>query len=74
MCRLVDEVHQLSQSIDALTRQLNDAEQGLKNLQDQRMALEKDISIKKNSLFIDRDKAMLHRTRYPTVAKLQGYQ
>jgi tektin-4 len=71
---LVDEVHQLSQSIDALMRQLNDAEHGLKNLQDQRMAIEKDISIKKNSLFIDREKAMPHRTRYPTVAKLQGYQ
>jgi tektin-4 len=71
---LVDEVHMLSQSIDALLKKLNDAEQSLKNLQDQRMALEKDISNKTNTLFIDREKAVPHRTRYPTITKLQGYQ
>jgi hypothetical protein len=59
--------------VDALLAKLNDAEVSLKALQDQRMATEKDISNKKNTLFIDREKAMSHRPRYPTNAKLQGY-
>jgi tektin-4 len=71
---LVDEVHQLSLSVDALLSKLNDAELSLKNLQDQRMAVEKDISNKKNTLFIDREKSVPHRTRYPTITQLQGYQ
>jgi tektin-4 len=71
---LVDEVYQLRSSVDALTKQLVDAERGLKNLQDHRNAIEKDISIKKNSIFIDNIKAVPHRSRYPTISKLQGYQ
>jgi len=55
-------------------KKLSEAEETLRNLQDQRMTIEKDISNKKNTIFIDRDKAMPHRTRYPPVSKLQGYQ
>lgn len=73
-CSLVKEVAEISQSVDALMQKLNDAENALKDLQDNRMALEKDISIKKNSLFIDKDKCMTHRCRYPSTTKLQGYQ
>lgn len=72
--RLVGEVNEIHSSIDALTEQLNQANNSLKDLQDNRMGLEKEISIKKNSLFIDRDKCMSVRTRYPTTLKLQGYQ
>jgi tektin-4 len=46
----------------------------LKSLQDQRMALEKDIAIETKSIFIDREKCLAHRTRYPTVSRLFGYQ
>ena len=73
-CSLVHEVHEIAGSVDALMQRLNDAEHALKDLQDDRMALEKEISIKTNSLFIDKDKCMTHRTRYPTAIKLQGYQ
>lgn len=72
--RLVGEVNEIHSSMDALTEQLNQANNSLKDLQDNRMGLEKEISIKKNSLFIDRDKCMTVRTRYPTTLKLQGYQ
>lgn len=72
--KLVGEVNEIHSSIDALTDQLNQANNSLKDLQDNRMGLEKEISIKKNSLFIDRDKCMSVRTRYPTTLKLQGYQ
>ena len=64
----------MSLSIEALTKKLNEAEETLRNLKDQRMTIEKDISIKKNTVFIDREKAMPHRTRYPPMSKLQGYQ
>lgn len=72
--RLVGEVNEICQSIDALKNQLNQAENSLKDLQDNRMGLEKEISVKKNSIFIDRDKCMTVRCRYPSTTKLQGYQ
>jgi len=71
---LVNEVHEIAASVDALMQRLNDAENGLKDLQDNRMVLEKEISIKKNTLFIDREKCMTTRTRYPSTLQLQGYQ
>lgn len=71
--RLIGEVGEIQRSIDALVAQLQDAEASLKQLQDDRMTLEKEISIKKNSIFIDKNKCMTHRTRYPTSMKLQGY-
>jgi len=70
----VNEVHEIAGSVDSLMQKLNNAENALKDLQDNRMMLEKEIAIKKNSLFIDKDKCMTHRTRYPSTLKLQGYQ
>ena len=72
--RLVDEVHELRESIEALNKKLSEAEETLRQLQEQRMTIEKDISIKTSTLFIEREKAMPHRSRYPPVSKLQGYQ
>ncbi|XP_013399215.1 tektin-4 [Lingula anatina] len=72
--KLVGEVQEIAQSVDALMEQLNAAENSLKDLQDNRMALEKEISIKANSLFIDNGKCLTVRTRYPSTLKLQGYQ
>jgi len=80
MCRdppqyhLVGEVNEICQSVDALKQQLNNALNSHKDLQDNRMALEKEISVKKNSIFIDRDKCLTVRNRYPSRSKLQGYQ
>jgi tektin-4 len=71
---LVAEVTEMTRSIDALMQELNHAEGALKDLQDTRMVLEKEITIKTNSLFIDKDKCMTHRTRFPSTQKLLGYQ
>jgi len=71
---LVNEVQEIASSVDALMQKLNSAENALKDLQDNRMSLEKEIAIKTNSLFIDKAKCMTHRTRYPSTLKLQGYQ
>ncbi|XP_077130509.1 tektin-4-like isoform X2 [Ranitomeya variabilis] len=72
--RLVSEVGELTESVEFLKQKLEEAEQSLRNLEDTRMSLEKDIANKANTLFIDREKCMTHRTRYPVVMKLSGYQ
>ncbi|XP_006873991.1 PREDICTED: tektin-4-like [Chrysochloris asiatica] len=72
--RLVSEVEELNMSLTALKEKLLEAEQSLRNLEDTRMSLEKDIAVKVNSLFIDRQKCMAHRARYPTILRLAGYQ
>lgn len=72
--RLVNEVEELNTSLAALKEKLLEAEQSLRNLEDTRMHLEKDLAVKTNSLFIDRQKCMAHRARYPTILQLAGYQ
>ncbi|XP_070811167.1 tektin-4 [Pituophis catenifer annectens] len=72
--RLISEVEELTESIDSLKKKLLESEQSLRNLEDSRMHLEKEIAVKTNSLFIDRQKCMAHRTKYPTILKLAGYQ
>ncbi|XP_026560414.1 tektin-4 [Pseudonaja textilis] len=72
--RLISEVEELTESIDSLKKKLLESEQSLQNLEDSRMHLEKEIAVKTNSLFIDRQKCMAHRTKYPTILKLAGYQ
>ncbi|KAH0631765.1 hypothetical protein JD844_019536 [Phrynosoma platyrhinos] len=72
--RLISEVEELTESIEALKKKLLDSEQALRNLEDSRMNLEKEIAVKTNSIFIDRQKCMAHRARYPTVLRLSGYQ
>ncbi|XP_072691269.1 tektin-4 [Canis lupus baileyi] len=72
--RLMSEVEELNMSLTALKEKLLEAEQSLRNLEDTRMDLEKDLAVKANSLFIDRQKCMTHRTHYPTILQLAGYQ
>ncbi|NXU53492.1 TEKT4 protein, partial [Turnix velox] len=71
--RLISEVEELTESINSLKKKLLEAEQTLRNLEDTRMNLEKEIAVKTNSIFIDRQKCMTHRKRYPDVNKLLGY-
>ena len=72
-CSLIGEVYQLSQSVDSLTGELRQAESNLKKLRDDHQILVKEIEMKKNSLYIDQQKSMAVRMRYPTVQRLLGY-
>ncbi|NXX92522.1 TEKT4 protein, partial [Centropus bengalensis] len=72
--RLVSEVEELTESIASLKKKLMESEQSLRNLEDTRMNLEREIAVKTNSIFIDKQKCMAHRARYPTVFRLAGYQ
>ncbi|NXE68974.1 TEKT4 protein, partial [Calcarius ornatus] len=56
--RLVNEVEELTVFLEALKRKLMESEQNLKNLEETRMKLEKEIAVKANSIFIDRQKCM----------------
>ncbi|NXO03169.1 TEKT4 protein, partial [Rhinopomastus cyanomelas] len=71
--RLVSEAEELTELIESLKKKLLASEQTLRNLEDIRMNLEKEIAVKTNSLFIDRQKCMTHRTHYPVALKLAGY-
>ncbi|CAF1136983.1 unnamed protein product [Adineta steineri] len=70
---VIGEVYQLSQSIDSLTGELREAESNLKKLRDDHQVLVKEIEMKKNSLYIDQQKTMPIRMRYPSVQRLLGY-
>ncbi|NXJ81427.1 TEKT4 protein, partial [Trogon melanurus] len=72
--RLISEVEQLTESIESLKKRLLESEQALRNLEDTRMNLEKEIAVKTNSIFIDRQKCKAHRKHYPVVFRLAGYQ
>uniref|UniRef100_A0A3Q1K4D2 Tektin n=1 Tax=Anabas testudineus TaxID=64144 RepID=A0A3Q1K4D2_ANATE len=70
---LEGEVRQIDATLTSLNQQLSEVRSSLSHLEESRMALEKDINCKTHSLFIDRDKCMTHRKRYPTVSTLSGY-
>lgn len=71
--RLINEVNEISQSVDALLRKLCEAEENLNKLNDDRMMLEKEIAMKAKSLYTDRDKCVPVRNAYPSVTKLLGH-
>ncbi|XP_078273639.1 cytochrome P450 2K1-like [Rhinoraja longicauda] len=71
---LICEVGEISESIALLKQKLRDAQMSLENMENTRMTLEKEIAIKENSIFIDSEKCLKHRERYPTVVRLAGYQ
>ncbi|XP_066545735.1 tektin-4 [Amia ocellicauda] len=71
--RLVNEVGEITESIEALKKKLEEGRQSLRDMEDTRMTLQKEIGYKTNSLFIDRDKCTTHRTSYPTIIRLTGY-
>ncbi|XP_037243240.1 tektin-4 [Falco rusticolus] len=72
--RLISEVEELTESVESLKKKLLESEQSLRNLEDTRMNLEKEIAVKTNSIFIDRQKCMAHRTHDSLILKLAGYQ
>ncbi|NXL63784.1 TEKT4 protein, partial [Chordeiles acutipennis] len=71
--RLISEAEELTESVESLKKKLLESEQSLRNLEDTRMNLEKEIAVKTNTIFIDSQKCMAHRTCYPVVFKLAGY-
>ncbi|XP_040042936.2 tektin-4 isoform X1 [Gasterosteus aculeatus] len=66
-------LRQIDATLASLRQQLSEARGSLSHLEESRITIEKDIRCKTNSLFIDREKCMTHRQRYPAVSTLLGY-
>ncbi len=63
--KLIEEVSELLESIRLLENKLNEASEALGDLRKNKERLEKDISVKNNSLLIDRQKSMSMRRSFP---------
>jgi len=63
--RLVSEVHEINETWEALNHRLREAENALQQLLRSKASLEHDLSVKNNSLFIDREKCMGMRKTFP---------
>jgi tektin-4 len=70
--QLVKEVMDISAAIDELQEQLAKNQVMLDHLRQNQLVLEKDIEDKRNNIFIDREKVLHHRKRYPTIQRLLG--
>ncbi|KAM6951631.1 tektin-3 [Aplochiton taeniatus] len=71
--RLVGEVREIEDTIHKLRERLLEAENTLQSLAKTKAALEHDLSIKANSLFLDQEKCMGMRKSFPSSPRLVGY-
>ncbi|XP_043855529.1 tektin-3 [Dromiciops gliroides] len=71
--RLVNEVHEIDDTIQSLQQRLRDSEDTLQALVHAKATLEHDLAVKSNSLFIDQEKCMGMRKSYPSTLRLVGY-
>ncbi|KAL2078685.1 hypothetical protein ACEWY4_026370 [Coilia grayii] len=71
--RLVGEVREIEDTMLCLRERLMEAEGTLQTLVKAKVALEHDLSIKANSLFLDQEKCMSMRKTFPSTPRLVGY-
>lgn len=71
--RLVSEVYEIRESVESLHAKLVQSENAVQHLLRQRSALEADLSVKNNSLFIDREKCMHLRKNFPMTPRVASY-
>jgi len=71
--RLVEEVGQINETVDSLRSKLREAENALQHLLRTKSSLEQDLSIKNNSLFIDRERCMGMRKTFPMSPRVASY-
>lgn len=71
--RLVEEVGEINETVDALRCKLREAENALQHLLRTKSSLEQDLSVKNNSLFIDREKCMGMRKTFPMSPRVACY-
>jgi len=71
--RLVEEVYEINETVDSLRGKLREAENALQHLLRTKASLEQDLSIKNNSIFIDREKCMGMRKTFPMSPRVASY-
>ncbi|XP_023335348.1 tektin-4 [Eurytemora carolleeae] len=72
--RLIEEVEEIEDSVRKLEDKLVNSEKNHCELKTTRLSLEKEISVKKNSILIDRDRCLRIRTCFPSGNHLCGYR
>ena len=72
--RLIEEVGELEHTIRQLELKSEESEDRLRDLQHTRMALEKEINVKRNTLGFDRDRVQKLRGLFPSTNLLCGYR
>jgi len=70
---LVDEVKSIAEQVSCLQGQLREAEERLVRLLTVRGQLEREVQIKRNSLYIDKERCQLTRSHYPSSSALAGH-
>nr|XP_033817167.1 tektin-3 [Geotrypetes seraphini]XP_033817168.1 tektin-3 [Geotrypetes seraphini] len=71
--RLVNEVHEIDDTIVSLQQRLREAEDTLQMLVHTKTNLEHELAIKANTLFLDQEKCMGLRKSFPSIPRLVGY-
>ncbi|XP_024938410.1 tektin-4 isoform X2 [Cephus cinctus] len=71
---LIEEVKTLGDNVSAMQAQLRRAEDAQAGLVKARSDLEREIVVKRKSLYIDRERGQWLRSFYPSAAALSGYQ
>ncbi len=71
--RLVEEVSEINETVDHLKMKLREAENALQHLLRTKSSLEQDLSVKNNSIFIDREKCMGMRKTFPMSPRVASY-
>lgn len=69
---LIDEVHTIQSSVTAMLHELTAAEETKEALVGVRGTLEREIMLKRRTLFVDRDRCMTLRSHYPSANALTG--
>ncbi|XP_054046550.1 tektin-3-like [Rissa tridactyla] len=70
--RLVNEVHEIDETVQSLQQRLRDTEDTLQMLAHAKLVLQHDLAVKANLLFIDQEKCMGMRKTFPSTARLLG--
>ena len=71
---MIEEVGELEDTIRKLELKGEQSEDRLRDLQHTRMALEKEINIKRNTIGLDRDRVQKVRSLFPSTNLLCGYR
>ena len=66
-------MYEINETVDQLKMKLREAENALQHLLRTKMALEHDLSIKNNSLFLDRETCMGMRKSFPMLPRVAVY-
>ncbi|NXP07011.1 TEKT3 protein, partial [Thinocorus orbignyianus] len=70
--RLVNEVHEIDETVQSLEQRLRDTEDNLQMLFHAKSVLQYELAVKANSLLIDQEKCMGIRKTFPSIARLMG--